>query len=143
MGWYSELIEEIKIKAVGRRELGRYGVTMCVALAVLAGLVWWAGRPAAVWLAAVSALFLAAGLAAPTVLGPIYRVWMGFAAVLGYFMSRLILTVLFFTVITPTGLIMRLLGKDILNRAFPGPRAETYWIPRGEDYDARRSEKMF
>ena len=65
------------------------------------------------------------------------------AHALGWFNTRLILTVMFYLLFTPIGLVLRLLGKDLLNRKIE-PNAETYWIDREEEaFDRKRYEKQF
>ena len=76
--------------------------------------------------------FLIVGSLRPSFLTPLYLGWMTLATVLGYFMTRLILSVLFFAVFTPTGLILRILKKDILNEKME-PDRDSYWIKREEE----------
>lgn len=56
------------------------------------------------------------------------RSWMFAAGVLGYINSRILLSIMFYVIITPYGLIMRLFGRNTMNRR--GADSETYWIPR-------------
>jgi hypothetical protein len=74
----------------------------------------------------------------------IYHFWIGFSVVLGYFVSRILLTIIFFLVLMPTGLIMRLVGKDPMERQRDS-EAGSYWIPRTQESDAsiERYEKQF
>src|SRR5436853_6101927 len=58
-----------------------------------------------------------------------YIAWMTMAFALGFVMSQVILTLFFFLLVTPIGLVARLFGKDFLNRK-RDPQATTYWIPR-------------
>lgn len=58
-----------------------------------------------------------------------YIAWMTMAFALGFVMSQVILTLFFFLLVTPIGLVARLFGKDFLNRK-RDLRATTYWIPR-------------
>ena len=69
------------------------------------------------------------GLALPKALKWVYIAWMSLALVLGLLVSTLLLTVFFYLVVTPTGLIARLLGKDFLHRK-RNPKAQSYWIPK-------------
>ena len=80
----------------------------------------------------------------PPLFRAIYHFWIGFSVVLGYFVSRILLTIIFFLVMTPTGLIMRLTGKDPMDRKMD-PAAETYWIKRTPEPDTsiERYEKQF
>ena len=71
----------------------------------------------------------------PAALRPVFRIWMLVAVVLGFVMTRVILFIVFTIVVTPTGLIMRLLGKDPL-RKHPDPEQSTYWIPKAPAADA-------
>jgi hypothetical protein len=72
-----------------------------------------------------------------------YKVWFCFAVALGYFVSRALLTLIFFLVITPTGLIMRLLGKDPMDRRWR-PDAASYWEKREDGQaDIDRYERQF
>ena len=57
-----------------------------------------------------------AGLVAPRILAPAYRVWMKLAEVLAWINTRILLGVVFFGVVTPIGLVMRLLGRDPMRR---------------------------
>ncbi|MDQ7821584.1 MAG: SxtJ family membrane protein [Candidatus Eremiobacteraeota bacterium] len=78
---------------------------------------------------ALGALLLIPGALFPAVLAPVYRGWMAVAHAMGWLMTRLILALVFFLIFTPAGLIMRLLGADLLKLRFERS-AETYWITR-------------
>lgn len=62
-------------------------------------------------------------------LKPLNLIWMTLAVVLGWFMSRFILSVIYYLVLTPIGLILRLSKKDLLGTQ-KSQTAETYWKPR-------------
>ncbi len=81
-----------------------------------ARLVWWG----------FGGLFFITGLAVPPVLKPIFTVWMKFAFVLGWVNTRIIITLIFFLVITPIGLVMRVWKSDLLAEKWDKD-AETYW----------------
>ncbi len=80
----------------------------------------------------------------PPLFRAIYHFWVGFSVVLGYFISRILLTIIFLLVMTPTGIIMRLTGKDPMDRQ-RDPAAATYWSPRTQEPDTsiERYEKQF
>lgn len=71
-------------------------------------------------------VFFITGLATPMVLKPIYTVWMKFAFALGWVNTRIIITLIFFLVVTPIGLIMRILKRDLLAEKI-NKNTETYW----------------
>lgn len=73
--------------------------------------------------------FLGIALIAPVLLGPLNRLWLKFGALLHTITSPIILGIMFFLVILPIGLIMRLLGKDFLRLRFDNS-APSYWIRR-------------
>jgi Saxitoxin biosynthesis operon protein SxtJ len=75
------------------------------------------------------AVLIAFGAVWPRALKYPYIVWMTMAFALGFVMSQVILTLFFFLLVTPIGLVARLFGKDFLNRK-RNPQATTYWIPR-------------
>jgi hypothetical protein len=81
------------------------------------------------WAFGVSALFLLAGLFAAPLLRPLNKLWLKFGALLHMITSPIILGIMFFLVIMPIGLIMRLFGKDFLRLRLE-PEAQTYWIKR-------------
>jgi ABC-type uncharacterized transport system permease subunit len=74
----------------------------------------------------------------------IYRLWIGFSVILGYFVSRIVLTAIFFLVITPTGLIMRMVAKDPMERK-RDPTVSSYWIRKDDSQETsiERYEKQF
>jgi hypothetical protein len=127
------LIDEIRNIKSTRRELRKFGLTMAVALAVIGGFVMWRQKSYYRVLFVASALFLLPGLLLPALLKPFQKVWMTLALLIGWVMTHLILTILFYLVLTPTALIMRVLGKDILNLRFEKDSAKSYWIPRPTD----------
>jgi len=81
------------------------------------------------WAIAVSLAFAVLAVAIPRVLAPLNRLWMKFGELLHRVVSPVALGVMFFTTVTPTGFIMRAVGKDPL-RLRREPGASTYWIPR-------------
>jgi hypothetical protein len=126
-----------------RRKLRNFGLTVGIAFGVLAGLLFWREKAHYVYFAVISAAFLGLGLLVPTVLKPVEKVWMTAAGAMGWFMTRVILTVLFFVVFTPIGLIGRMFGKDFLSLKLDGS-ATTYWIYReARDLTKEDYEKQF
>ena len=81
------------------------------------------------WALGVAALFLAAALTRPAILHPLNRVWMRIGMILGMIANPIILAILFYLVLVPIGLLMRLVGSRPLQLGFD-PEARTYWTPR-------------
>jgi len=106
-----------------------FGLVMAVAFAVVTALnAWHAGRlwP---WTGGLAALFLATALLRPRVLNPLNRIWMRFGLLLHKVVNPIIMALLFFGTVWPTGLVMRMMGRDLL-RLKREPQAASYWIVR-------------
>ena len=80
------------------------------------------------WSILVSIIFLFLGLINSVILTPLNKLWFIFGIFLGKIISPLIMGIIFFFVVTPIGLLMRLFGKDILNLKYN--KNNTYWIEK-------------
>lgn len=111
-----------------RSEQRKFGLVMAGAFLVLGVIRWalhgFAGFP---WLlASVAAVFLVIGLLVPGVLRPVLAAWLRLALGINWVMTRVILTLAFYGLITPVGIAIRLAGKDPLKREWK-PEAASYW----------------
>ena len=120
----------------------KFGLTVGAAFLALSGLLWWRGRySAALLFAALGGALIAAGLAAPDRLGPIHRAWMGFAHLLSRVTTPVFMGVVYFLILTPTGGIMRLFGRNPIRRP---PSKGSFWIRKPEgDRQRSRMEHQF
>ena len=82
------------------------------------------------WSLIISLIFLFLGLANSKILYPLNKLWFKFGIFLGKVISPLIMGIIFFLVVTPIGILMRLLNKDLLNLKFNN--SSTYWIEKTE-----------
>ena len=80
------------------------------------------------WSILVSIIFLFLGLINSVILTPLNKLWFIFGIFLGKIVSPFIMVIIFFLVVTPIGLLMRLFGKDILNLKYN--KNNTYWIEK-------------
>ena len=138
------ILDEIKELKTGPRELRKFGLLVggvCAALGLLYVL---RGKHIYPWFLYPGLVLLVFGATLPQALRHVYIVWMSLAVVLGFIVSNVLLTVFFFIVITPIGLVARLSGKDFL-RLKLDRNAPTYWMPRASQRDRARSdyEKQF
>jgi len=125
-----------------RKQLVTFGVTMAIAFAIAASIrVWRRGvGPFAITFFAIAALLALATLVAPAMLAPIRRLWMRFAEVLGWINTRILLILIFYLVVTPLGLVMRLFLRPPLDMAW----RDSYWTePPRNSYGDRHYEKQF
>ena len=81
-----------------------------------------------IWSFIISLIFLILGLINSRILTPLNKLWFKFGILLGKIISPIIMGIIFFLVVTPIGLIMRLLGKDVLNLKFNANKS--YWIEK-------------
>ena len=126
------IIEEIKNISSSARDLRKFALAVGIPLALIGAFLLWRQRDYYWYFFAAGALLIALGVFVPTVLKPLQKVWMAFSIIMGWFMTRLILAVLFFLILTPMALLLRLLGKDLLNLKLDRNSSQSYWIPRGE-----------
>ena len=85
---------------------------------------------------------LTAGIAAPAVMKPVYLALMYVTFPIGWVMTHVLLALLYYGVITPVGLAMRLAGRDTMGRRFD-PAAASYWVPRQPITDRERYFRQY
>ena len=126
------------------REAKRFALILCILLCGFSGLSLWRQHTtrAAILIGAATLVGLVAVAAFPLWMR-FFRLWMRFALALSWVMTRVILSVFFYTILTPVGLVMKLLGKAPLDLAWKDGKT-TYWIdkPAGEA-SIGRYEKSF
>jgi hypothetical protein len=114
-----------------RRDLVVFGVGLPILVGLLGAQRWAHGSHLAahvIW--AIGGVIALTFVAVPPLRRRIYVAWMYAVFPIGWVVSHVILAVVFYGVFAPTGVLLRLLGKDPMNRTFERGRA-SYWIPRG------------
>jgi hypothetical protein len=131
------------IPELDAKGLRRFALTTGAIVAVLFGLVlpylFEFGYP--VWPWVLAAILMLWGLIAPASLKPVYRGWMRFGLLLNRIVSPLVLGIVFFAVVTPIGLVMRLLGKDPLAHG-KHDEANSFRVP-SQARDAKHLERPY
>ena len=108
----------------------RFGFTVGAAFGVLAAIMFWRGHQTPMLLfGGLATLLLAAGLFVPGRLGPVYHAWMSFALLISKVTTPIFMGVVFFLVIAPVGVLMRLFGRNPIRHE---PVDGSYWTPRSE-----------
>ena len=124
------MIEDIRNIKSTKKDIRECVLTVgIVYLAILSWILFLKHKPVHPKFFIAGTIFIALGLLFPAVFKPFQKIWMAIAAILGFFMSRIILFLLFYLAITPIGLLTRLLGKDILDQKIDKSR-KSYWHDR-------------
>ena len=90
------------------------------------------------WSLIISIIFLILGLLNSKLLNPLNNLWIKFGEILGRFISPIVLSIVFFLILTPIGLFMRLIGKDLLKTKFS--KIGSYWIKREKNISTMKKQ---
>ena len=133
MNWINEIRSEIISLEISRKKLRNFGILIGgIFIIISAWLVFKNHQNLAIYLLfSLGIILFSGGLFVPDLLKTVYKIWMGISIIIGWFVSRIILTILYFIVITPLGLILRLSGKKFLDIDFKD-KQESYWIIKPE-----------
>lgn len=123
---HERLADDDAIKGSGDRT---FGLTVAAAFLLLGYWPLLRGGPLRWWALAAAAVLLGAAMVIPRALAPLNRCWLALGARLHRVTNPVIMGVVFFTTVTPLGLLLRVLGKDPLHLR-RDPSASTYWIDR-------------
>ena len=107
-----------------------FGIVFFVVFLIIATYPLINGDELRLWSLIVSIVFLFLGLVNSKILNPLNKLWFKFGIFLGKIISPLLMGIIFFLVVTPIGLLMRLLNKDLLNLRFNNNGS--YWIEKTE-----------
>tara|TARA_E500000178_G_C16961793_1_gene726405 strand:- start:915 stop:1295 length:381 start_codon:yes stop_codon:yes gene_type:complete len=85
-----------------------------------------------IWSLVLSAIFLILGLIESKILIPLNKYWVKFGQLLGKIIAPIVMAIIFFLVLTPISLMLKIFKKDVLRLAF-SKKIESYWIQRDKD----------
>ncbi len=105
-----------------------FGILFSIVFAIIAFWPTINGNPMRLWSIPISVIFLVLGLLNSKLLNPLNIVWVKFGELLGRIVAPIVMAIIYFIIVTPIGLFMRLIGKDLLNIKFS--KSNTYWIKR-------------
>lgn len=131
---------EIKQIKTDKKDIRRFGITIGIVLLLIAMLMFYKEKEGFQILLLPAVIFVSTSMIIPTLLKPIYIAWMSFAVILGWFMTKVILCLLFFLIITPTGLISRFFGKDFLGLKKEASNG-SYWNLRESSIEKNQNYK--
>ena len=137
------MFEEIKNIKTGKKDLRSFGVTFGIIFLIIAGFLYYKEKDSFQLFIYLAGSFSCLGIILPIMLKPFYMVWMIFAVILGWFMTRVIISLLYYIIITPIGLLLRIIGKDLLDLK-EKKNKKSYWnIRNSEDEQNQNYEKQF
>ena len=123
---FNDIVLQIKNISTGKSDIQKFGYTIGTILLIVAVFLVFKGKESFQYLISISSFFLCFGLITPIILKPLYIIWMVFAVILGWFMTRLILIILFYFILTPIGLVGKLFGHNFLGNNF-NSSTKSYW----------------
>lgn len=126
------IIEEIRDIKSGRTELRRFGISFCIVFALISSILWLKNKDYYPYFFILSFMFLLFGLTVPGILKPLHKIWMILAIIIGWIMTRVILIILFYLIVTPIGLFAKIFRKEFLDLEF-SKNANSYWVLRPEN----------
>ena len=136
------MITELNSIKSSRKDLKNFGFAIGFILLIIGLFLFVRGKDLFVYFFSIGSILIILGGITPFILKPIYKIWMIFAVIIGWIMTRIILSVLFFSIITITGLFTRLIGKDFLN--LKSKSNESYWNIRNKERELNQDyEKQF
>ena len=136
------MLETLKNIESNKKDLQKFGILLGTVLVIISTFFFWQEKSYKILLTIGTTMFVLANMR-PVLLKPIYRVWMALSTILGWVMTRLVLAMLFYVVVTPIGLILRFFGKDFLDSKLNVSK-KTYWnITEVDSLNYEEYEKQF
>ena len=123
------MLEEIKNIKSKKNDIRNFGLIIGAVLIAIVMLLFWKEKQSYDILMIVGIVLCVTSLILPVILKPFYFAWMTFSIILGWIMTRVILSLVFYGIITPIGLFSRLVGKEFLNLKL-NKTENTYWNHR-------------
>ncbi len=137
------MIEEIKNIKSEKSNLRKFSIIVGTVLLIIAGLFLWKEKESFQLFLAMAIVLLVTGIVIPALLKPVYWIWMVFSTILGWFMTRVILSLLFYVILTPIGLIARLMGKQFLDLKLDHSKQSCWNMRTIDTFDTQNYEKQF
>ena len=120
------MLRKSKIKVSSNRN---FGLVFFIVFLILGFWPITNGEEIRIWLVVISLIFLVLGMIKSKLLTPLNKLWFRFGMILGAIVAPVVKGAVFFLVVTPIGIVMKLMGKDLLNKKH-NKKKQTYWIKR-------------
>ena len=115
-----------------------FGILFCIVFAIVALWPVMSGGSLRIWPIPISLIFLVLGLLNSKLLNPLNFAWVKFGELLGRIIAPIVMAIIYFMIVTPIGLFMRLIGKDFLNTKFSNDNS--YWIKRQKNIGSMKRQ---
>lgn len=127
------------------KQIRDFGLTVGAVLVLIGGIIHWRHpeRNNSVWFAGIGGTLALLGLTVPRILKPVYQLWMAFAFQLSRVMTTVLLTIFYVVGFGLVSLVLRLVGKDPLDRKWAPGQSVTYWRDRDVNTAADRDLKPY
>ena len=136
------MFEEIKNIKTSNKDIRSFGITIGIIIFIISAILFYYDKSFYQIIAYIGGGFIALGIIIPILLKPIYILWMTFAVILGWVMTRVILSLVFYFIITPISFVTRLFGEDFL--ALKRVESDSYWNYRDSAEELNQNyEKQF
>lgn len=120
------ILSEIKEIESSPKKLREFGLVVGGVLSALGLFLWWRSKGNFYCFLVPGILLVIAGIFIPAILKPFQKIWMTLAVLMGWVMTRLLLSILFYFTLTPIGFILRLTKNDLLDQRLD-PKERSYW----------------
>jgi len=115
-----------------------FGILFCIVFVLIAAWPAMHEGQLRIWPIPISFVFLVLGLLNSKLLSPLNLAWIKFGELLGRIIAPIVMAIVYFLIITPIGLFMRLIGKDLLNTKFS--KDHSYWIKREKNIGSMKRQ---
>lgn len=123
------IIEEIRNIKGDKSDWKKFGITMGIILTIIGFFLLWKRNNNYDYILYLAVAFFTTGLILPSILKPVYKIWMALSVVMGFIMTKVIMVIIFYLIVTPIGLVASLTGKKFLGMKID-KSATSYWIAR-------------
>ena len=133
------MLKKIKNIKIETKKIREFGIIIGSIILVIVSMMFFKEKEFYKFLLYIGVFVFFSGLLLPNILKPFYWIWMLFSLIIGWFMTRIILSILFYTIITPTGLILRLFRINYLE--LNNNNKSSFWnnrdsqIEKSQDYE--------
>ena len=115
-----------------------FGIVFFIVFLLIAIYPLLSGESVRLWSLAIATIFFILGIIDSSLLSPLNKIWFKFGIFMGNFIAPIVMGIIYFFVVTPTGLIMKMLGKDLLN--LKKSNKDSYWIKKDNSNSSLKNQ---